>query len=206
MSPPPVPLTPPPAFTRRPATAPTTPVTAVAASVLDITETASATISVVAATDPGLTSINPATGAIGAPFEDVTLTGTNFISTTNIFINNFQVPSQSILTETQWHHAARPHSRLIPCAAAHASGHHHDGLHCGTPGRCPATFAPDPTKCQLLLSPMRPAVVGTTPDSIPQGSSGALAFTINGGFFGTPTTPWSPPRLPEKRSSTDRHR
>jgi DNA-binding beta-propeller fold protein YncE len=173
-----------------PATAPTTPVTVVAASVLDITETASATISVVAATDPALTSINPATGAIGAPFEDVTLTGTNFISTTNIFINHFQLPSQSILTELNGTtlRVRIPDSflALLPTPPATTTTL---VFTAARQGGAQQLCSPDPTTCQLLLSPTRPAVVGTTPDSIPQGSSGALAFTINGGFFGTPTTP-----------------
>ena len=43
---------------------------------------ASATVTIVTAADPTITSISPPTGALGATFQEVYLSGTNFISTT----------------------------------------------------------------------------------------------------------------------------
>src|SRR5207302_1613743 len=45
--------------------------------------------------------------------------------------------------------------------------------------------------CQLVLSPVRPAVVAATPDSIQQPSGGTTSFnvTLDGGFFGTANSP-----------------
>src|ERR1700674_157945 len=71
--------------------------TITATSIYDTTKTATATVNVVAAVDPTITSISPSAGAtgalafqgaVGAIFQDVYLTGTSFISTTTVFINN----------------------------------------------------------------------------------------------------------------------
>ncbi len=55
----------------------------------------------------------------------------------------------------------------------------------GSPQNC----SPDPTQCQIRVVDVRPTVVGPTPDSIPQGTSGVLNFDVNGGFYGTATNP-----------------
>src|SRR5437879_9585779 len=56
--------------------------TITATSVVDPVQSASATVTIVTAADPTLTSLNPPTGALGAAFQEVYLSGSNFISTT----------------------------------------------------------------------------------------------------------------------------
>jgi DNA-binding beta-propeller fold protein YncE len=159
---------------------------ATATSVYDTTQKAAATISIVAAATPTIASISPVAGPIGAPFEDVFLTGTNFISTTRVFINGRPVsPANVISSVTTTLRVRVPDSFLsvlptspattVPLTFTVAS-------QSGTAQHC----SPD---CQLLLSPVRPAIVGTTPDSVPQGSTGALSFNVDGGFYGTTLSP-----------------
>ena len=47
----------------------------------------------------------------------------------------------------------------------------------------------DPAQCQIVVRGVRPAIIGPSADSIPQGSSGVLSFNVNGGFFGTAANP-----------------
>jgi DNA-binding beta-propeller fold protein YncE len=54
---------------------------------------------------------------------------------------------------------------------------------------CPAS---DPTKfvqCQIVVTVVRPAVSGPSPDNMPQGSGGVRSFNVNGGFYGTTSLP-----------------
>jgi len=44
------------------------------------------------------------------------------------------------------------------------------------------------SNCNIVVSAVRPAVVGPSPDSISQGN-GVLNFNVNGGFFGTKDNP-----------------
>ena len=80
-------------------TAPSTPGTATvtATSVADTTQFASATVNIVTAVDPTVTSISPPNGALGAAFQEVFITGTNFISTTNVFVNSSLLPGGATL-------------------------------------------------------------------------------------------------------------
>ncbi len=71
--------------------------TITATSIYDTGVTANATVTVVTAADPTITSVSPRVGAIGSVFQDVYLSGTNFISTSNVFINGVQMPATAIL-------------------------------------------------------------------------------------------------------------
>ena len=55
-----------------------------ATSVADTSVTATATVTVVTATTPTVTSVSPNTTALGGLFQDIYITGTNFISTDNV--------------------------------------------------------------------------------------------------------------------------
>src|SRR5260370_3282769 len=65
-------------------------------STADTTESASATITIVTAAYPTLASVSPPTGALGAAFQEVYLSGTNFICTTGVFVNGIPVPTKSL--------------------------------------------------------------------------------------------------------------
>ena len=169
-----------PATTPSPAT-----VTITATAAADTTVTATVTATISDSVDPTLTSVSPKTAARGSLFQDVFLTGTNFTSTTAIFLNGTQLNSQSVFraspsvlrvrlsAETL---SAPPGSGILELSAARQTG-------------AVQTCAPDVTQCQVIVVGVRPGLVGPSPDSIAQGTSGTLNFNVNGGFFGTAASP-----------------
>ena len=154
--------------------------TITAKSVYDTNQTATATVTVATATAPTITSISPTTGAAGAPFENVYLTGTNFIATTNVFINGSQISplnvtvgsGTTLLVQVPDVFLTTPQTLTFSIASQNGT----------------ATTCTNPAQCQLAVSSVRPAVVGTTPDSIPQ-ATGTTTFNANGGYFGTSSNP-----------------
>ena len=69
-----------------------------ATSASDTSVTATATVTVVTAAVPTVTSVSPNTTALGGLFQDVYITGTNFISTNHVFLNGAQLPA-SLVTD-----------------------------------------------------------------------------------------------------------
>lgn len=160
-------------------------VTVTATSVYDTTKTATMSITLVTATDPTLTSVSPTIAGLGSVFQDTYIAGTGFISTTQVFINGTLVDPSLIAASTSTNLRVRiPASDLnVPPAPPATS----DILtiSASRQGGTPQNCSPDPTQCQIVVSPQRPGVVGPTPNSIAQGSSSAVNFNVNGGFFGT---------------------
>ncbi len=159
-----------------PATAGTATVTAT--SVADPTESASATVTIATAADPTVSALSPTTGALGATRENVYLTGSNFICTTAVLVNGTPLPAGSLsaLSSTTFL-VVLPDTVLSPSSASApvtlTFTVEREG---GSPQPCS-------TACQLVLSPVRPALVSSTPDSIPSGST--TLVTLDGGYFGT---------------------
>jgi DNA-binding beta-propeller fold protein YncE len=153
--------------------------TVTATSVVDPTQSASATVTVVTATDPTITSISPPNGALGAAFQQVFITGTNFISTTVILVNGTPLPSGALFSITSTSlFVSMPNALLAgPNATLAFTVSRQNGA--------PQTCSPSPSACQLVLSPVRPAIVASKPDSIPISSSGSSLITLDGGYFGT---------------------
>ena len=124
-------------------TAPSTPGTATVTvtSLADNTQFASATVNVVTAVDPTVTSISPPNGALGAAFQEVFITGNNFISTTNVFVNGSPSPQRRSVRHHA-HHALRDRSGFgsieFPGIGQHRAPH----LHRGTPKRRAAILLP----------------------------------------------------------------
>lgn len=172
-----------------PATVPASnPVTIEAVSTKDTNQFGSSTVSLVAASDPTATSVYPTTVAQGSAFVDIFLTGTNFLNTTQVFVNgktlggvlnpvtsfgnvlharvtdDFMSASPTVLTIQ----VERQGGNLVSCA-------------------------PDPSKCQIAVQAFRPAIVSSSPESIVQGSS-SPPFRIDGGLFGT-SSPGSTPSV-----------
>jgi DNA-binding beta-propeller fold protein YncE len=191
-----------------PLVAPTGTVTIVATSVQDPSVTATGMVTVITAVDPTLSSISPNVSPQGQTFEDVYLTGTNFISTTAVLVNGTPLPAfnngvQSVELpnaafaamgslaatsgETTTLRARIPDYLLTASPVAPATtatltiSVQRQG---GVPQTC-ATIS----LCQIAVTPSRPALVGPSPDSVLQGSTGSLNFDIDGGFFGTNTNP-----------------
>jgi DNA-binding beta-propeller fold protein YncE len=168
-------------------TAPSTTGTATitATSVVDPSETATATVTVAAAADPGLTSVSPPTGALGAASQNVYLSGSKFICTTAVLVNGTPLPAGSVSSLSSSSVLV-----VLPDAVLStlpASGSTSVTLtftverESGPPQPC------SPSPCQLVLSPVRPALVASSPDSIPLPSA-PFSVTLDGGYFGTTNT------------------
>jgi DNA-binding beta-propeller fold protein YncE len=159
-----------------------------ATSVADTSVTATATVTVVTATTPTVTSVSPNTTALGGLFQDIYITGTNFISTENVYVNGVQLASSFVTDESSSVIRARipdyilavpPASGILQISVAEQSG-------------TAQTCTTDASLCQITVAGVRPGVVGPSPDSIPQGTAGVLSFGVDGGFFGTGSNPASP--------------
>jgi DNA-binding beta-propeller fold protein YncE len=159
-----------------------------ATSVSDTSVTATASVNVVTASTPTVTSVSPNATALGGLFQDVYITGTNFISTDNVFINGSQL-STSLVTGVStsviraripdYILAVPPPSGILQIGVSEQSG-------------AVQTCTTDASQCQIVVSGARPGVVGPAPDSIPQGTAGVVSFSVDGGFFGTGANPASP--------------
>jgi hypothetical protein len=168
-------------------TAPSTTGTATitATSVVDPSQSASATVSIVTAADPTLTSLNPPSGALGAAFQEVFLSGTNFISTTLVFVNGTPLPSNALFTVSSGTLlVVVPDSVLSTLPTPPATS---VALTFTVSRQGGAQQVCSPSPCKLGLSPVRPAVVAATPDSI-QPASGNFSVLVDGGYFGTTNT------------------
>jgi DNA-binding beta-propeller fold protein YncE len=159
-----------------------------ATSVIDTSVTATATVTVVTATTPTVTSVSPNTTALGGLLQDIYITGTNFISTENVYINGVQLASSFVTDDSSSVLRARIPDYLL--AAPPASGILQISVseQAGTPQTCTT----DASQCQISVVGVRPGVIGPTPVSIPQGTAGVLSFGVDGGFFGTGANPAAP--------------
>ncbi len=175
-----------------PSTVPSSPnsstVIVTATSVADTSVTATAIVTVETATTPTVTSVSPNTAPLGALFQDIYISGTNFISTEEVFINGVQLAptfvnqvSTSLIRARvpDFILASPPLSGIFQISVSEQSG--------------PAqTCTTDVSACQIAVIAARPGVVGPSPDSIPQGTAGVQSFFVDGGFFGTGSSPAAP--------------
>jgi DNA-binding beta-propeller fold protein YncE len=150
-------------------------VTIKATSVVDPTRMATALAGVQTAGDPTLTSISPTTAPQGAVFQDVFLTGTNFLSTTTVRINSVPLPSAAISEFSVSLIRIR-----IPASLLASPG----TLTIDAQRQSGATSA----SLSLAVVPVRPALVGASRQSAVQGG-GTFSFDVNGGYFGAASSP-----------------
>ncbi|MGA7793901.1 MAG: hypothetical protein WCA19_12755 [Candidatus Acidiferrales bacterium] len=155
-----------------------------ATSVADTSVTATATVTVETATTPTVTSVSPNATALGGLFQDIYITGTNFISTENVYVNGVQLASTFVTNVSTSVIRARipdfllavpPPSNQFVIGVSEQSG--------------PIQTCSDASQCEVTVAGARPGVVGPSPDSIPQGTAGVLSFNVDGGFFGTAGAP-----------------
>lgn len=148
-----------------PATAPSPSTVAITAtSVSDTSITAIATVTVVTAVDPTLTSVSPKTVGLGSLFQDIYITGTNFISTNNVFVNGTLIAATSAAGFSSSVIRARIPATLMAVPPPSGILQVTVSRQTGTPQNC----APDVTQCQIVVSGVRPAIAGPSPDSISQ--------------------------------------
>lgn len=168
-----------------PATVPSpSAVTVTATSVSDTSVTATAVVNVVTSTLPTVTSVSPNTMGLGGVFQDFYITGTNFISTNNVFINGVELDPSNVAAISSSVIRARISDFML--AAPPSSGILQVGVsqQVGQPQSCA-----DASQCQIAIVGVRPGVVGPSPDTISQGTTTVIPFNVDGGFFGTATNP-----------------
>src|ERR1019366_7683733 len=129
--------------------------------------------------------VSPKAVGLGSLFQDIYITGTNFISTNNVFVNGIPIAATSVADISSSVIRARIPATLIAVPPPSGLLQVTVSQQVGTPQNC----APDVTQCQIVVSGVRPAVVGASPDSISQNTTGVLSFNVDGGFFGTPANP-----------------
>jgi len=157
----------------------TNPVTIEAVSTKDTNQFGSATISLVAAVDPTATSVYPTTVGQGSKFVDIFLTGTNFLTTTQVFVNGVQLGGiQNPIASFGDVLRARITDNFMSASPTVLN------IQVERQGGNLVSCAPDPTKCRIAVQAFRPAIVSSTPESIVEGDS-SPPFTIDGGYFGT---------------------
>jgi DNA-binding beta-propeller fold protein YncE len=161
-----------------------------ATSVTDTSVTATATVSVVTAAVPTVTSVSPNATGLGGLFQDIYITGTNFISTNLVFVNGSQLPSGFVTDVSSAVIRARIPDYIL--AVPPPSGILQIGVSEQTGKGGTQTCTVNATLCEIAVVGVRPGVVGPSPDSIPQGTAGVLSFNVDGGFFGTGSNPASP--------------
>ena len=167
-----------------------------ATSVADTSVTATATVAVVTASQPTVTSVSPNTAPLGGLFQDIYITGTNFISTENVFINGAQLASAFVTDISSSVIRARIPDYILasPPQPSSSSGLPSNVLQIGVSEQAGGiqTCTTDASQCRITVVGTRPGVVGPTPSSIPQNTAGVLTFGVDGGFFGTGSNPAAP--------------
>ncbi len=146
-----------------------------ATSVADTTRSVSVLVRVQIANNPTLTSINPTRAPQGAVFQDVFLTGTDFLSTSVVRINGAPLAFTAISQFSSTLIRAR-----IPASLLASTG----TLVIDVLRQSGATS----TSQNLTVLAGRPALVGASPDSGVQGG-GTVSFNVNGGYFGAVANP-----------------
>ncbi|HVB85710.1 MAG TPA: hypothetical protein VNK23_03475 [Candidatus Dormibacteraeota bacterium] len=155
-----------------PATIPPSAVTIQATLVTDSTQTATATVDVVAAAAPTITSMDPTVAAAGSAQQDVYLTGTNFLSTEDVFVGpNGQTPVAvpTTILSTTLIRATIPEAALAQAGPLDVTVQTPDGS------------LTAPVAKTMTLFATRPALIASLPDSVSQSTGGTV--TLSGGFF-----------------------
>ncbi|MGB2887937.1 MAG: hypothetical protein WBC04_09590 [Candidatus Acidiferrales bacterium] len=155
--------------------APTTPpasLSITATSAADPNQSGSIPLSVTAAADPTLASIEPSTAAQGSVQQDVYLTGTNFFSTSQVLVGG----SANNVTTTFLSSTVLRARVLAPALLAG--------------GNLPISIQRQngdvSPPVNLTVQAVRPAIISSSPDSVPKGAS-SPNVTLTGGYF-TPST------------------
>ena len=153
-----------------------------ATSQADQSQFSTATVVLTTATDPTVTSIYPQHVGQGADFINVFISGTGYLSTTNVLVNGQPVVSQFFSAASL--RAVIPPQIVSSTSSSLTIQVQRQG---GTPINC----APNPNQCVMNVDPVRPAIVAASPDSVPAGG-GSIEFNVDGGYFGSGTGGSSP--------------
>jgi DNA-binding beta-propeller fold protein YncE len=156
-----------------PATAPNGAVTVTAQSGADPSQQASASVSIGGGNAPQLNALEPTVAAEGSVQQDVYLSGSNFLSTSVVVVGGVPLSPANVtfLSNGALLRVTIPAARLAQAGAVNISVQSQSGgLTSGT--------------VTLHVDPVRPALIASTPDSVPLNNSGAsLGVQLTGGYF-----------------------
>lgn len=146
-----------------------------AISSADQNQSTTASVSVVTAAPPTVTNIDPTTAAQGSVQQDVYLTGTNFFATDNVVVAGIVLPSANVnIISTTLLRATIPAAQLAQAGTLQVGVQDQEGN--------PAAVL------NLNVVAVRPAVVGSTPDSVAQSSASSPTVILTGGYFSPNST------------------
>ncbi len=146
-----------------------------AISVADQNQSATASVSVVADVAPTVKQLDPATVAQGSAQQDVYLTGANFLSTTNVFVGGVELPTTNVVFLS-----ATSLRVTIPAAQLTQTG--------TIPVEVQDQEGNPPGLVNLNVVAVRPAVVGSSPDSVPENPASSATVLLTGGFYSPSST------------------
>ncbi len=142
----------------------------------DPTQFASATVTIGSGGAPAFAAtspLEPSVAAEGSVQQDVYLTGTNFLSTTNVLVGGVAIPAANVflLDSGTLIRATIPATRLTQPGTVGISLQSQSGaLNSGT--------------VNLQVNPVRPGLVASTPDSVQDNNGGAsLTVNLTGGYY-----------------------
>ncbi len=150
-------------------------VTIKATSAADPTRSASVLVTLQTSGDPTLTAISPTIAPQGVVFQEVFLTGTNFLSTSAVRINGTPLPPATISQFGTTLIRVRVPANLLASPGTLVLDVQRQNGTISTP-------------LNLTVVAVRPALVGANPDSALQGG-GTFDVNVIGGYFGTSTSP-----------------
>ncbi|MDE3109159.1 MAG: hypothetical protein KGL02_04385, partial [Acidobacteriota bacterium] len=156
-----------------PGTLPTSSVTIQATVVADTSQTGTATVSVVAATAPTVSSVEPTIAAAGSAQQDIYVTGTNFLTTEEVFVGPAGQAGTAVPTTFLSTTLLRA---TIPAAQLAAAGQQQVTV------RMPDGSLTAPVTQTFTLFATKPALISELPDNLSAGAANA-PVALNGGFF-----------------------
>jgi YVTN family beta-propeller protein len=162
-----------------PTTVPTGSVTITATSAADSTMSGTATVTISSISDAVLTGIDPITTSQGSAQQDVYLTGSSFFTTDQVFA---AAPGQAASAVTTTYISDTLLRATIPGSLLSAAGQVQVSVlrQSGSPN--------SPGPLALNVTPMRPSIVASSPDSVSQNPSASPTVTLTGGYFSPSAT------------------
>jgi len=144
-----------------------------AQAAIDVSKTATAPVTIATASSPTLTSLWPTRVAQGSSFHDFYFVGTNFVTTTVVLFNGAPLAVTPQVVTSTLLRVRVPESAFV---------------NAGTfPVTVSAQGGAASTPINVTVIPQRPALIGTAPDSIAQGSPTVTA-QFNGGYYSPSVT------------------
>ncbi len=169
-------------------------VTIIAISKVDSTRIGVGSVTIVPTGTIKFSAISPAIAPQGGILQDVYLAATNVNSLTSIFFDGTALPSTQVVVVSPPTVGSTPsgaRARLLTDQLTKAGTH---TISICNPAIGQTTCTPDSSggPFNINIAAERPALISTSPDSLPQTANGAPsggALTIDGGFFGSPNFP-----------------